>query len=124
VHVDSGRDELFIGRPVTTRLVNDQSFFLSRPIRKPDGGFGGVFVALINPEYFAHFFDAGTLGRGGGCPWSAPVRPSLEERELRRIPHGVRGEHRGCGLARPSVGPRKLDPETCPRLDPGIMLHP
>jgi diguanylate cyclase (GGDEF)-like protein len=68
VHVGTEKDELYIGKPEMSRLVSgDETFFLSRPMRKPDGRLAGVIVAVVSPQHFASFYDNVILGREGGA---------------------------------------------------------
>lgn len=65
VHVlrDSGR--LFIGKPVLSRAANTWSIPMTRRITNVDGSFGGVVVALVDPDYFTNFYQKTDLGQYG-----------------------------------------------------------
>jgi methyl-accepting chemotaxis protein len=60
--VNAKVDELFIGKPVVGRASSKLSIPLSRRLRNPDGSFGGVIVASIDPEYAAQFHHSTKLG--------------------------------------------------------------
>jgi hypothetical protein len=52
-HRDHAGDTLFIGKPVVGRSSRKWSMHVTRRIDKPDGSFGGVAIAGIDPAYFA-----------------------------------------------------------------------
>lgn len=63
---DSGG--LFIGKPVVGRGSGKWRIPFSRRINRPDGSFGGVVVASIDPFYFSEFYtdtDIGSMGVAG-----------------------------------------------------------
>ncbi|HEV8520206.1 MAG TPA: EAL domain-containing protein [Burkholderiales bacterium] len=60
---DSGK--LFIGRPVLARTTGASSIPMSRRINKPDGSFGGIVAALVDPHYFTDFYQQTDLGKHG-----------------------------------------------------------
>jgi len=62
VHRDSGFDRLFISKPVLGRVSKRWSIQFTRPIPRPDGGFGGVLVMSVTPEYFSDFYRRIGLG--------------------------------------------------------------
>ncbi len=64
-HGDSGNSGLYLGSQFTTRDGGHISLPLSRRWNNPDGSFGGVVVALIDPRYFANFYDTIGVGAGG-----------------------------------------------------------
>ena len=66
VQVDAKADELYIGKPVTGRASGKLSIQLSRRLRQPDGGFGGVVVASIDPAFAEQFFHTANLGARSG----------------------------------------------------------
>jgi diguanylate cyclase (GGDEF)-like protein len=53
-----GTDTLFISKPVMGRASGRWSIQLSRPLRGPDGGFGGVIIASLDPDYIQDFYNA------------------------------------------------------------------
>jgi methyl-accepting chemotaxis protein len=62
VQVDAKSDQLFIGKPVTLRASGQLSIQLTRRLRKPDGSFGGVIVASLDPRFVEKFYHAMQLG--------------------------------------------------------------
>jgi len=65
VHKDGGANGLFISRPVFGRASGKWSIQLSRRIDAPDGGFGGIIVASLDPFYFSRTFDDIDVGERG-----------------------------------------------------------
>jgi PAS domain S-box-containing protein len=57
---DTGR--LFVSKPLVGRASGKWSIQLSRRVNKPDGSFGGIAVASIDPYYFAVFYQKLNLG--------------------------------------------------------------
>jgi PAS domain S-box-containing protein len=55
-------DTLYVATPIVGRTSGTVSVPLSRRWSKPDGSFGGVVVAFLNPDYFARFYA--TIGVG------------------------------------------------------------
>jgi len=62
VQVDAKSDDLFIGKPVTLRASGKLSIQLTRRLRKPDGSFGGVIVASLDPNFVEEFYKSMKLG--------------------------------------------------------------
>jgi diguanylate cyclase (GGDEF)-like protein/PAS domain S-box-containing protein len=75
-------DALHIGRPVRDGLANDWLIPVTRRFNRPDGSFGGVVVAAINPQYFQELYDRLDLGAN-----SAVVLASLSGPLLVRRPY-------------------------------------
>jgi methyl-accepting chemotaxis protein len=63
VQVDAKSDDLFIGKPVTLRAAGKLSIQLTRRLRKPDGSFGGVMVASLDPKFVEEFYQSMKLGQ-------------------------------------------------------------
>jgi hypothetical protein len=63
--INAKSDELFISKPVMGRASGKLSIQLTRKLRKPDGSFGGVLVASIDPALIERFFHAIDLGPQG-----------------------------------------------------------
>jgi methyl-accepting chemotaxis protein/PAS domain-containing protein len=62
VHVTAKSDDLFVGKPVLGRASGKETIQLSRRLRKPDGGFDGVLVASVDPEFAEQFHQSIDLG--------------------------------------------------------------
>ncbi|MBD2750919.1 hypothetical protein IC232_30225 [Microvirga sp. BT688] len=56
---------LHIGQPLRSRSVNVWFISFSRRINKPDGGFGGIVVAALEPKYFEQFYQGLSIGEKG-----------------------------------------------------------
>ena len=61
-HLNTNDDRLYISRPVLGRASNKWSVQLTRRFLTPDGTFGGVVVASLNPAHFADFYEKIDLG--------------------------------------------------------------
>ena len=61
-HLNTDEDRLYISRPVLGRASNKWSVQLTRRFLTPDGNFGGVVVASLNPAHFAEFYEKIDLG--------------------------------------------------------------
>jgi diguanylate cyclase (GGDEF)-like protein len=61
-HSSHDDNKLHIGRPVHGRSSNEWVIPVSRRFNKPDGTFGGVALAGINPRYFQETYDRLELG--------------------------------------------------------------
>jgi PAS domain S-box-containing protein len=64
-HMQQDSGELFIGRPVRAPTTGTWSIPMSRRINKPDGSFGGIVSALVDPRYFTDFYQQIDLGNQG-----------------------------------------------------------
>jgi hypothetical protein len=62
VHVDAKADQLFISKPIVLRATGNSSIQFTRRLRKPDGSFGGVIVASVNPVFAEQFYNSVKLG--------------------------------------------------------------
>ena len=65
VHMQSGNDEMFIGRPVLGRVSKQWSINATRRISAADGTLGGVVVVSLDPAYLTRFYDQIDVGAGG-----------------------------------------------------------
>jgi methyl-accepting chemotaxis protein len=59
-------DKLIVSKPITLRTSGKLSIRLSRRLHKPDGSFGGVIVAFINPGFAEQFHHSMKLGEYSG----------------------------------------------------------
>jgi len=65
VHVSSTQDHLFISQPVLGRLSGKWTVQLARRITNPDGSFGGVIIAAVDPGHFSRLYNAIDVGANG-----------------------------------------------------------
>ena len=65
VHARSPNSQIFISRPVLGRASGRWSMQFTRRITQPDGSFGGVVVASLDPQYFAGLYNDVDLGEQG-----------------------------------------------------------
>lgn len=64
-HIDRDSGGIFIGPPIIGRLSGRHSVPVSLRINRPDGSFGGVAVAAIDPSYLANYYRRLDLGNSG-----------------------------------------------------------
>ncbi len=64
VHAENPRLGLYIGPPLISRSVGRWFVSMSRRVQRPDGTFGGIVVAAIEPSYFEAFYGALALDQG------------------------------------------------------------
>jgi len=64
-HLNTGKDDLFISKPVIGSTSGNWSVQLSRRIYNTDGSFGGVIVASVDPHYLAGFDNPIDTGQNG-----------------------------------------------------------
>jgi len=65
VHQRSDGRAMFISKPVFGRLSNRWSIQLTRRLNDLSGGFAGVLVVSLDPEYLAGFFRTFDVGENG-----------------------------------------------------------
>ncbi|MGY0793747.1 PAS domain-containing protein [Azospirillum argentinense] len=61
-HISDPSPGLRIGKPLVSRSAGVSFISMSRRITRPDGSFGGVAVAAIEPRYFERFYRELELG--------------------------------------------------------------
>ncbi|MHB1219263.1 MAG: sensor histidine kinase [Alphaproteobacteria bacterium] len=64
-HRDNPSKESHIGPPVESVRTGNWIIPVSRRIDRPDGSFGGVAVAIVDPAYFNEFYRSLDIGEGG-----------------------------------------------------------
>jgi len=64
-HVKSKDDSLFVSKPVLGKVTGKWSIQLTRRLTNPDGSFGGVIVASVDPNRFSRLYDAIDVGAKG-----------------------------------------------------------
>jgi two-component system NtrC family sensor kinase len=61
-HRDDPGLDLHIGKPLHSRSLGVWFVSFSRRITNPDGSFGGIVVAAVEPRYFKRFYEGLSLG--------------------------------------------------------------
>ncbi len=109
-HVEHSDAGLFIGAPMLSRLTGQWLISASRRIERGNGGFGGVIVVAVAPEYFSSVYAK-----------LQPQKHSLLSlyrtdglRLLRHTPQGIDIGSSDAGL--------KLFTEMLPQHDEGVYL--
>lgn len=64
-HQDNPKLGLSVGYPLRSRSVDRWFVSFSRRIDNPDGSFGGIVVAAVEPRYFENFYQGLSVGEGG-----------------------------------------------------------
>ena len=64
-HRDSASDEIWIGRPTVGRVTGTPVVHMTRRVERPDGGFGGLILASVDPGYFSSFYQHIDIGERG-----------------------------------------------------------
>ena len=65
VHLGSKDDFLYVSKPVLGKVSGKWTIQLTRRIILPNGDFGGVIVASVDPNHFSHLYDSVDVGRNG-----------------------------------------------------------
>ncbi len=65
VHMQQDTGRVFVSKPVKGRVSGKWSIQVSRRVNKPDGSFGGVVVASIDPFYFSRLYSEIDIGARG-----------------------------------------------------------
>jgi diguanylate cyclase (GGDEF)-like protein/PAS domain S-box-containing protein len=63
VHRDRNDVGMFLGEPLFGRVTRQWALHASRRIDKPDGSFGGIAVAALDPHYFTALYQQAQLGK-------------------------------------------------------------
>ncbi len=105
-HRNETSHRLHIGEPPAGRVFGKAVVQFSRRLEMPDGSFDGVVLIAVQPEYFASFYDAASLGRTGLLAFAG----SDGELRMARIGAG------GNSMAAPAL-------RALPALDGGPMLR-
>ncbi|GGH23076.1 hypothetical protein GCM10007036_28570 [Alsobacter metallidurans] len=97
-HANLSDDVLFVGSPVAGRRdVWNGAWFIpvSRRITNPDGSFGGVIVATLDPYYFAKAFDEIDIGEDGALTMISEYGAVVSRRGLTKdtIGKSMAGSH-------------------------------
>jgi diguanylate cyclase (GGDEF)-like protein len=80
--VEGNSDKLFISKPVMGRASGKWSIQFSRRVRRPDGGFGGIIVISIDPNFVEKFYQTVDLGPQGSVTLRNPDGVFLAARGL------------------------------------------
>ena len=64
-HQQQDTKQMFVGKPVLGRVTGKWAFHMARRINNPDGSFGGVVYAAVDPGYFTEFYQKADLGEQG-----------------------------------------------------------
>jgi signal transduction histidine kinase len=56
---------LYVGQPLRSRVAGVWFASFSRRINQPDGSFGGIVVAAVEPRYFERFYQGLSVGKDG-----------------------------------------------------------
>lgn len=64
-HRQHAGGELLISKPVLGFVSRKMTIHISRRIDNPDGSFGGVALAAVDPAYFTNFYQKTDLGEHG-----------------------------------------------------------
>src|SRR5258706_8682950 len=65
IHLQQDSGMPFISKPVMSRITGKLSMPVTRRITRPDGSFGGIVSAIVDPSYFTDFYRQTDLGKQG-----------------------------------------------------------
>lgn len=65
VHQEDATLRLHVGQPLRSRAAGVWFISFSRRINRPDGSFGGIVVAAVDPRYFEQFYQGLSVGENG-----------------------------------------------------------
>ncbi|HEY4135880.1 MAG TPA: PAS domain S-box protein [Alphaproteobacteria bacterium] len=91
LHQDSAYVGLYVSSPRFSKARDAWMISVSRRINRPDGSFGGVVVAAVDPMYLSESLDRATLkdngeiailSRKGALLWRSPFRPDMLEKDF------------------------------------------
>jgi signal transduction histidine kinase/DNA-binding NarL/FixJ family response regulator len=110
VHRDSGKDRLFISKPVLGRVSPRWTIQLTRPVLNAAGEFEGVLVLAMDSDYLSRFYDSLRLrsstirlvGTDGVTRARAPAREGaigalVRPATLERLRSANEGQYEGEG---------------------------
>jgi PAS domain S-box-containing protein len=81
-HRDGGDTSLHVGSPMRERIGGSWLIPVSRRIARADGGFGGVAVAAVKPDFLGGIYGTTQVGRDG-----AIILLHRDGTVLARVPH-------------------------------------
>ncbi len=96
VHINALDDVVDISKPVLGRVSKQWSVQVTRRLNNPDGTFGGVIVASLDPEHFSSFYRSIDVGSGG-----AVTLVGIDG--IVRASGGVKAEKLGARLSEPKL---------------------
>ncbi len=117
VNKDNDTGKLYISKPVVNRFTGRAVFHLSRRINRPDGGFDGVVVCGMDPQYFSDFYREMKLGQSYSvtivgldgvvrmCQTASGMEP-VQNLSATANFHRIRESHSGSYISASAVDPQ------------------